>query len=211
MTIGLVIADDHPLVVDGLRHLFAQHPDLEVLAACGDGEAAVEATRQHRPDVLLLDLVLPGVDGLGVLRRLRALGDATRVLLLTAHLGEEELLEAVRLGVRGVVLKEMAPATVVTCVRRVAAGGQCLEHEVTGRALERLLAREADERRLRALVTPREREIMALVATGARNRRIADCLGITEGTVKIHLHRIFEKLGVTSRVELANYARGQSG
>ncbi|HET6469583.1 MAG TPA: response regulator transcription factor [Geminicoccaceae bacterium] len=207
MTIRLVVADDHPLVVDGLLRLFEQHPDLLVLASCGDGETALALVRAHRPDVLLLDLQLPGLDGLGVLRRLRAEATAVKVVLLTGGLAEEQLLEAVRLGVRGVVLKEMASALVVACLRRVAAGGQWLERDIMARALDRLLAREAEEQRMRGILTQRERELVTLVATGARNKEIGRCLGITEGTVKIHLHRIFEKLGVTNRVELANYAR----
>jgi DNA-binding NarL/FixJ family response regulator len=209
--IRLVVADDHPLVVDGLLRLFEPHADIRVVATCGDGEAALEAVRAQRPDVLLLDVRLPRLDGLAVLRRLRAEGLATRVVLLTAQIDETALLEAVRLGAKGLVLKEMAPALVVACVRKVAAGGQWLEREVTARALDRLLARSAEQQRLAGLLTEREREIAGLVAQGARNRDIARRLSITEGTVKIHLHRIFEKLGVTSRVELANHVRDQLG
>jgi DNA-binding NarL/FixJ family response regulator len=206
MTIRLVLADDHPIVLDGLLRLFEPEPDIEVVARCGDGEAALRAVREHRPDVLVLDLRMPRLDGMGLLRRLAGERLGGRTVLLTAELGEDELLEAVRLGVRGVVLKEMAPDLLVRCVRTVHAGGQWLEQPVTGRALERLIARETARPQLKHL-TPREVELVRLANDGLRNKEIAARLGLTEGTVKFHLHRVYEKLGVASRVELLNRAR----
>ena len=206
MTIRLILADDHPLVLDGLRHLFEQEPDMRVVARCGDGEAALRAVREHRPDILVLDLNMPRLGGMEVLRRLAREGLGVRAVLLTADIGEDELLEAVRLGVRGIVLKEMAPDLLVRCVRTVHGGGQWLEQHATGRALERLLAREASRTQLKDL-TLREIELVRFANEGLRNKEIAARLGISEGTVKIHLHRVYEKLGVTSRVELANYVQ----
>jgi DNA-binding NarL/FixJ family response regulator len=206
MTIRLVLADDHPLVLDGLLRLFEPEPDMRVVARCGDGEAALRAVREHRPDILVLDLRMPRLDGMGLLRCLAREGLGGPTVLLTAGLGEDELVEAIRLGVRGVVLKEMAPDLLVRCVRTVHAGGQWLEREATGRALERLIAREIARPQLEHL-TPREVELVCLANDGLRNKEIAARLGLTEGTVKVHLHRIYEKLGVASRVELLNCAR----
>ncbi len=210
-TIRLALADDHPLVLGGLERLFEREPDIEVVARCRDGEAALRALREHRPDVLILDLRMPGLDGMEVLRHAARDRLGGRVVVLTASLDEEELFEAVRLGVRGVVLKETAPDLLVRCVRAVHAGGRWLERDVAGRALDRLLAREAGRQRLASVLTPREAELVCLVSHGLRNKEIAARLGIGEGTVKVHLHRVYDKLGVTSRVELANRVRDEEG
>lgn len=207
MSIGLVLADDHPLVLDGLANLFSQEEDITVLARCRDGEETLRAVRQHRPDVLILDIRMPGKNGLEVLRELHREGLPTRVVLLTAGLDEDEVLEAVRLGARGVILKEMAPQLLVQCVRKVAAGEQWLEKRSFSRALEKMLRREAGARQVAGVLTPREIEIVRMVASGLRNQQIADKLHISEGTVKIHLHNIYEKLQVDGRVALTLYAR----
>ena len=206
-TIRLVLADDHPLLLDALARLAGQEPDMEVVARCGDGEAALRAAREHRPDVLILDLRMPRLGGMEVLRRVAGEAPGVRVVVLAGELDEEGLLEAVRLGARGVVLKETAPDVLVRCVRAVHAGGQWLDNRVAGRALERLLARETARQQVAGVLTPREAELVELVGRGLRNKEIAARLGIGEGTVKVHLHRIYDKLGVTSRVGLANHAR----
>ena len=207
MTIRLVLADDHPLLLDALARRVGQEPDMEVVARCGDGEAALRAAREHRPDVLILDLRMPRLGGMEVLRRVAGEAPGVRVVVLAGELDEEGLLEAVRLGARGVVLKETAPDALVRCVRAVHAGGQWLDNRVAGRALERLLARETARQQVAGVLTPREAELVELVGRGLRNKEIAARLGIGEGTVKVHLHRIYDKLGVTSRVGLANHAR----
>lgn len=211
MTIRLVLADDHPLVLEGIARLIEHEPDLAVAARCGDGEAVLAAVREHQPDVLVLDLHMPRLSGMEVLRQAAAEGLSLRVVLLTAEIAEEALFEAVRLGVRGVMLKDMASDQLVRCIRAVHAGGQWLEHHLTGWTFERLLAREAARQKSTKILTAREIELVRLVSEGLRNKEVAYRLGITEGTVKIHLHRIYEKLGVSSRVELANYARRQLG
>ncbi len=207
MPIGLVLADDHPLVLDGLANLFSQEEDITVRARCRDGEETLRAARQHRPDVLILDIRMPVKSGLEVLRELHQEKLPTRVVLLTAGLDEDEVLEAVRLGARGVILKEMAPQLLVQCVRKVAAGEQWLEKRSFSRALEKMLRREAGARQVAGVLTPREIEIVRMVAQGLRNQQIADKLHISEGTVKIHLHNIYEKLQVDGRVALTLYAR----
>src|SRR5262249_28639433 len=153
----------------------------------------------HRPDVLVLDLRMPGKDGLAVIRELRTSKLSTRVVLLTVALDEEDVLEALRLDVRGVILKEMAPALLVRCVQTVHAGGQWVDQQSLGRALEKMRRREAGARELSGLLTPRELEIVRLLAEGRRNKEIADKLSIGEGTIKVHLHHIYEKLHVDGR------------
>jgi DNA-binding NarL/FixJ family response regulator len=206
MTIRLVLADDHPLILDGLAALFAAAGGFDVVARCRDGEEALAAVRQHRPDLLVLDLLMPRLDGLGVLRKLRDATNPPRVVVLTAAVDEDEVLEAIRLGVRGVVLKEMAPELLVRCVHRVHAGGEWLERASVARALEKMIRREETEKDAAEALTTRELEVVRLVAEGLRNKEIADRLSIGEGTVKIHLHRVYEKLGVDGRVPLANLA-----
>ena len=207
MPITLVLADDHPLVLDGLVSLFDREEGLKVVARCRDGEETLRAVKVHRPDVLVLDLQMPGKDGLDVLREITKEKLPTRVLILTAGLNEDEVLEATRLGARGVVLKEMAPQLLVQAVRKVAAGEQWLEKRSFGKALEKMLRREAGARQVAGVLTPREIEIVRMVASGLRNQQIADKLHISEGTVKIHLHNIYEKLEVDGRVALTLYAR----
>ena len=207
--IRIALADDHPIVLDGLEQLFNLEPDFEVVSRSMTAEAAVKAAEEHQPDVLVLDLAMPGYDGLWALQQLLAKGLATRVVLLTAHVDEGKLLEAVRLGVSGVVLKEMAPRLLVECVRKVHAGERWLEKQSVARAMDRMLKRESELDRLQRLLTPREVEIVRLATEGLRNKEIASRLTITEGTVKIHLHNIYEKLGVTGRTQLILYATKQ--
>jgi DNA-binding NarL/FixJ family response regulator len=207
MPITLVLANDHPIFLDGLEDIFRREPDFQVLARCLEGQAALRAVRQLKPDVLILDLRMPKMDGLAVLREMQKEKLSTRVVVLTAALDEDEVLEAIRLGVQGVVLKEMAARLLVQCIRKVAAGEQWLEKRSVSLALERLLKREAATREIAGLLTSREIEIVRMVADGLRNREIADRLYINEGTVKAHLHNIYEKLKVNSRLQLTCYAR----
>jgi len=207
MTIHLVLADDHPIVLDGLESLFRLEPDFQVVARCINGEETLVAVRRHRPDILILDLRMPRGDGLEILRTLRREKLPTKVVLLAAALEEDEILDALRLGVRGVVLKELAPQLLVECVRKVHAGEQWLEKQLSSRVLETLLRREAGGRAASSVLTPREIEIVRMVASGLRNRELARRLGVTEGTVKIHLHNIYKKLKVQSRVELVLHAQ----
>lgn len=209
MTIRLALADDHPIVLQGLEQLFRLEPDVEVVARCRDGEEALRRVRELAPDVLVLDLKMPVRDGLEVLSALHEEGSQTRVVLLTGALTDDRLLESLRLGVGGIVLKDMAPELLIQAVRKVAAGGRWLETGLGGRALSRLLARESAREEVRQALTPRELEIVRMVSAGLRNRAVADKLCISEGTVKVHLHNIYEKLSVTGRLELALYARNR--
>jgi len=202
MPITLVLADDHPLVLDGIEAVLATQPDMQVLASCADGEAALAAVRAHRPDVLVLDLRMPRMDGLSVLRELKEKDGQTKVVVLTAALSSDDVIEAVRLGVRGVVLKEMAPRMLVNCIRKVHEGGRWLEHASMGRALDQLIVRDAGERELARILTGRELDVARCVAQGLRNKDIAKRLGVNEGTVKLHLHNVYLKLGIDGRLAL---------
>jgi DNA-binding NarL/FixJ family response regulator len=205
--IRVVVVDDHPIVLEGLERLFRREGDIEIVARCVNAREALDAVRTHRPDVVVLDLRLPGGHGLDVLDAIRREALPTRAVLLAGSINEDELVEALQLGARGIVLKEMAPELLVRCLRTVHAGGRWLENDFLGRALESLLDREGVARPGRMALSPREIEIVRLAATGHHNREIAETLHITEGTVKVHLHNIYEKLGIEGRVELTLYAR----
>jgi DNA-binding NarL/FixJ family response regulator len=209
MPIRLVLADDHPIVIDGLEQLLRLSQDFNVVARCRDGEETLKALRLYRPDVLILDIRMPRCDGLQVLRILQKEDLPTRVVLLTADLEEAQLLEALQLGVGGVVLKEMAPRLLIDAVREVHAGGRWIDKGSANRALEKLRRREEESREAAPSLTPRELEIVRMIARGLRNRTIAEQLLISEGTVKIHLHNIYEKLEVSGRGELAFHARSK--
>jgi DNA-binding NarL/FixJ family response regulator len=209
MPIRLVLADDHPLVLDGLEQLFRLSRDFAVMARCRNGDETLKALRLYRPDVLILDIRMPRGDGLEVLRLLQQEDLPTRVVVLTADLEEAQLLEALQLGAGGIVLKEMAPRLLVDAVREVHAGGRWVDKGSANRALEKLLRREEEGRAAEPSLTPRELEIVRMVARGLRNRTIAEQLQISEGTVKIHLHNIYEKLAVGGRGELAFHARSK--
>ena len=207
MGIRILLADDHPIVLDGLEALFRLERDFAVVGRCRSGDEVLPAVRQHKPDVLLLDIRMPGMSGMEVLRALRRERLATRVVLLAAAFEDDQVVEALRLGVRGMVLKELAPPLLIECVRRVHAGGQWIEQQASGRALESLIRRDTAEQEAGRELTPREIELVRLAASGLRNREMARRLEISEGTVKMHLHNIYRKLKLENRVALANYAR----
>ncbi len=207
MPIKIVLADGHQIVLDSLEQLFAAEADFRVIARCSDGEEALQTVRKLTPDILILEIRMAGMDGLECLRQLKQEKLPTRVVFLTAMVDEDQALEAIRLGAGGVVLKEMAPHLLLLCVRKVHAGEQWIEKQSITRAIEKLLKREAGARRLASLLTTRETEIVRLVAQDLPNKEIADRLGISAGTIKIHLHNIYQKLNVSSRRELVRVAQ----
>ena len=199
--ITLILVDDHPIILHGLQRLFEREPDFEVLRSCLSGGEALEAVRALSPDVLVLDLKMQDRHGLDVLRQLKAEGRSCRTVVLTAAMRDDEVAQAVGLGVAGIVLKEASPSALVGCVRDVHRGHQRIDPTTLARALSRGRgAHGAGE--ARPALTPRESEIVRLVALGLRNKELAQRLSITEGTVKIHLHNIYDKLGVDGRLEL---------
>lgn len=202
----VTLVDDHPLVLNGLYHLLLEYPEFEVLDRCTSGREALAAVKARRPHVLILDLYMPGMDGLEVVQTLNQAGEPPRIVLLTAQLHEDQLIKALQLGVSGFVLKEMTTKLLIECIRRVHAGGQWLEKDSANRAMAKLVRREARSREVASLLTPREIEVVRLVASGLTNKEMADRLCIADGTVKIHLHNIFEKLKVSRRTELIRVA-----
>jgi DNA-binding NarL/FixJ family response regulator len=202
--ITVVAADDHRIVLEGIAFVLRAERDIRLVARCVDGHEALAAVRRLGPDVLLLDLRMPGQDGLRVLSELRREKSSCRVVVLTASLGEGEALDAVRLGARAVLLKQDAPHVLVRCVREVAGGRRWAGN----RPLPATVPAGGTERAA-AVLSPREVEVARLVAEGRRNREIAQTLAITEGTVKVHLHHAYERLGLSNRVELALWLQGR--
>jgi DNA-binding NarL/FixJ family response regulator len=204
--ISLVIADAHPIVLEGMQHLFRKERDLKVLACCATAEETLSAVERHHPAVLVLDLHLPARGGLATLRSLPNT-HCPRVILVAGSIGKDTMAVALHLGVRGVVLKEMPSDLIVKCVRQVHQGALWLEHTSAFAALNRLLRQGSELERLKHSLTRRELEVLQLVAGGLRNKDITGRLKITEGTVKIHLHNIYVKLGARDRVDLVLRAR----
>lgn len=209
MGIRLVIADDHPLILRGIEHLLAPEPDFEIVACCGAGRGALEAVRRHRPDILILDTRMPDLDGMGVVRALLRERSSTRIVLHAESSDEEPIREAVRLGIPGVVLKEMPPGLLLQCLRKVHAGERWLERRATSQVLQGLLRKEAGARDIAVLLTPREQQVLSLLCRGLRNKQIATELSVSEPTVKVHLQHISEKLQVRGRLALVRCAEAK--
>ena len=205
--IRLVIAEDHRIVREGLRLFLDAQPDMEVVAEAENGRQALEALRAHHPDVLVLDLIMPEVDGLAVLQQAPQIAPETKVLVLTSAADDRMVLPAVRAGAAGYVLKTISATELAEAVRKVMQGEPVLHPEIT-----RMLMREV--RQGPAAVageafTQRELEVLSLLAHHLTNKEIAAELGIGETTVKTHVRNILRKLGVSTRAEAARYAREQ--
>jgi DNA-binding NarL/FixJ family response regulator len=205
--IKVVLVDDHPIVLRGLQQLLAHAEDCEVVASCADADSGFGAVQRFKPHVLLLDLRMPHQDGLALLRALSAAAITCPTILLTAAIENTQVADAVRLGVRGLVMKDSPPDTVIESIRRVHAGEEWFDLPSVTRALTAAMQRESAARNASALLTQREIEIVQMVAEGLRNRAIAERLTISEGTVKVHLHNVYEKLHVDGRLGLTLYAQ----
>jgi len=200
--IRVVIADDHPIFRIGLRTLMSSEAGLELVGEAQDGDHAIELVQRLRPDVLLLDLQLPGTTGLEVLSRLGSLDVPTRSVLLTAAIERGQMRTALVRGAWGVLLKQSTSELLTKCIRQVSRGEYWVGRESVGDLVEALRNPGRSDEQPGGL-TPREREIVALIVTGASNKDIAWRLGLNEQTVKNHLRKIFDKLHVANRVELA--------
>jgi len=194
----VLVADDHPFLRAGVQAVL-EPTDFKVIAAVGSGQEALAALATHDPDVCIFDVTMPAPDGVETLKAMRQAGDRRPVVLLTAHIDDKRLVEAIAAGVNGVVSKDGAEDVLADSLQRVLAGEQVIPPELLARAR----AQEALAPSPFAVLTPRERTIVALAMRGTRNRDIAATLGITEGTVKVYLHALYQKLGVDNRTELA--------
>ncbi len=203
MTISVLIADDQALVRAGFRMILEARDDLAVVGEASDGDQAVRLAAQTRPDIVLMDVRMPGTDGIEATRRITRADGAPRVIVLTTFDLDETVYGALRAGASGFLLKDVRPSELVDAIRVVAGGDALLAPSVTRRLLDRFVATEAvtvQADRLAAL-TEREREVLALVARAASNAEIAARLVVTEATVKTHVSAILRKLGLRDRVQ----------
>ncbi len=206
--IKIALADDHTIFRDGLRRLLSLEPDFDVIAEAQNGTEVLDLVRDHEPDILLLDLKMPGLDGLSALQRIQSQKLKTKIIVLTASDNEGEYVQAMKFGTSGIVLKQTATELLIKSIRKVHGGEIWLDARTTAAVMRQFASpgdlgpRERDKPRL----SNREREIVALVAQGFKNKEIAERMFISEQTVKNHLHNIFDKLGVSDRLELALYA-----
>ena len=202
MAIRVVLVDDHPIVLQGLEHLFARQADLEVVGLCATVDEGIASARADRPDVIVLDLRMPNGGGLALLDAISAERLTARTVVLTAAISDDEMSQALQKGAAGLVLKESAPEQLLECVRRVHGGERWLDPGAMSRVLQTVPSPDVTPDTRAASLTGREREVVKMIAAGLRNRDIGDRLSISENTVKVHLHNIYEKLGVEGRMEL---------
>ena len=202
--IRVLIADDHAVVRQGLRTFLDLQADIDVVGEAADGEEAVTAAQEHAPDVILLDLAMPVLDGIGALRRLRETTPAARVIVLTSFGEDERLFTALRAGATGYLLKDVEPAELVRAIRTAHAGQSSLSPAVAARVIEELAS--GGRRGAVDSLTPRELEVLCLIARGRSNKRIALELGVAEKTVKTHVSHVLAKLGLSDRTQAALYA-----
>jgi DNA-binding NarL/FixJ family response regulator len=199
--IRVLIADDHAVVRQGLRTFLDLQDDIEVIGEAGDGAEALAAIERDSPDVVLMDLVMPGVDGIEALRRMRASAPTTRAIVLSSFIEDDKLFPAVRAGAAGYLLKDVQPQELVAAIRTVHAGGSLLHPTVAARVMEELAGSAPIEQ-----LTAREREVLVLLGRGLANKLIARELGIAEKTVKAHVSSVLAKLGLTDRTQAALFA-----
>lgn len=213
--IRVLIADNHPVVREGLNTILRAEPDMAIVGQAQDGVEALELVATAAPDVILLELRLPRMDGLVVLRNLAARSERAKVVLFTASEAREEFVEAMKLGCAGILMKSSGTSLIAKSIRKVHEGEIWLDANTTAAVIRQFAApmespaaapMNGKGPRDRAQLSQREREIIVLIAQGYKNKEIAEKMFITEQTVKNHLHNVFDKLGVSDRLELALYA-----
>lgn len=199
LRIGVLIADDHSVVREGLASLITRKSDMTVIGEASNGREAVDLWRQHRPDVTLLDLRMPELDGVGALKEIRGHDEKARIIVLTTFDGDEDIYRAIQAGAKGYLLKDAPREALLDCIRKVHAGEMCVPVHLAAKLAQRVSS-EA--------LSGREIDVLRLMAQGKSNKEIGSALFISEGTVKSHVKGIFAKLGVISRTEaVANASR----
>ena len=194
---SVLVVDDHALVRTGVANIISQEPDLHVVAEAGNGEEAVEAYRRYRPDVTLLDLRMPVMEGVEAVRQIRQIDPAARVIVLTTYDTDDEIARALKAGAKAYILKDITARALIACIHDVLAGKTYLAPAAAAKLAERVT---------QVQLTPRELAALRSLADGRSNKEIATALDISERTVKTHLAHLFEKLGVTSRTEAIKVA-----
>jgi DNA-binding NarL/FixJ family response regulator len=190
--IGVLIVEDHTIVRDGLVSLLEDEPGVEVVGQVGDGGRAVEFWKKHRPDITLMDLKMPGMDGVTAIEQIRTLDRGARIIVLTTYSGDEDIYRAIRAGAKAYVLKDIRSEHLFRCIRKVHEGRTLIPPGIAAKLADRLPAEE---------LTPRELEVLRLLVQGMPNKVIGADLSITELTVKTHVKSLFRKLNVLSRTE----------
>ncbi len=201
--IRVLIVDDHAMVREGLRAFLELQDDLEVLGEAADGEQAIETAQKLRPDVILMDLVMPKLDGIAAMRSLHDLLPDARVIVLTSFLDEERLLPAIQAGAAGYLLKNAEPAELARAIRAAHAGEAIIDPTAAARLVHAIADGPLPSASNSERLTRREQEVLELIARGQSNKRIAFALGISEKTVKTHVGHVLAKLGVTDRTQAA--------
>jgi two-component system, NarL family, response regulator len=196
--IRIVIADDHIVVRDGLAAILGMQPDMQILGEAGDGEEACAAFERHRPDVLLLDLRMPKMDGVDVVRAIRVRHPDARIVIITTYAGDEDIFRSLRAGAKGYLLKDSPRQQIIEAVRNVFAGQQYIPAAIASKVAEHALSPQ---------LTAREVEVIQRVARGESNKEVGAALSISEGTVKTHVKGVLAKLEATSRTEAVTIAR----
>jgi two-component system nitrate/nitrite response regulator NarL len=206
-TARILLVDDHPMMRRGLRDLLELESDLEVVGEAGNGEDAIRLALQIEPDLILMDLNMPGIDGLETTRRMRDAAIDARIIMLTVSDEQSHVLEALRNGADGYLLKDMDAEQLIEQIRIAATGRMALSPELTQVLAEAIRVRPKPTGQVPfSSLTKREKEVLRLIAKGQSNKMIARKLGITEGTVKVHVKNLLHKLGLRSRVEAAVWA-----
>jgi two-component system NarL family response regulator len=193
----VLVVDDHALLRTGVANIINHEPDLRVIAEAANGEQAVAAFREHRPDVTLMDLRMPVMEGVEAVRQIRAIDPHAKVVVLTTYDADEDIARALEAGAKAYILKDIAASALVACIHDVLAGKTYLAPSAAAKLAERVT---------QVQLTPRELSSLRLMADGRSNKEIASALSISERTVKTHLGHLFEKLGVTSRTEAVRVA-----
>jgi DNA-binding NarL/FixJ family response regulator len=199
MSIRVIVAEDHPVVRSGVKNILNKAMDIEIVGEAGDGGEAYRLVQEHQPDVLLLDVELPGMDGVAISKKLREEKSGVKILVLSSYSDREYIMEMLALGVSGYLIKDEVPQNILNAIRGVSQG----EKGWVSREVAALLGKISSQDQDRDQLTPREREVLGLVVDGQTNREIAFNLDISEKTVEKHLHNVFKKLDVSSRVEAA--------